>query len=274
MLNFNLPSFLRKTSLFDTSFERERAAFVQGGSWSKDVRRVSVSGDQTKAHVTGLHPAHSYQLRVVAENSVGTSNASDVVSVTTSEEVPGGPPRDVKIKVRNSEALLVSWKAYNRAGAGPRSQQLVASTDEDVPGAPPTDVQCTALSAYSILVLWSPPPETEINGILLGYRVIYHALSNWDDMFTVDEQTTIENKIELLDLTPFCNYSIEVKAFTRKGDGVPSRPIFCRTQEDVGCDCDAAPFSFPAPADGDTAATRLESSLFPKLRSAAADSNT
>ncbi|XP_049775018.1 Down syndrome cell adhesion molecule-like protein 1 homolog isoform X1 [Schistocerca cancellata] len=260
------------------------------GSW-ENSRRAAVSGTQKKASVIELHPAHSYQLRVLAENSVGVSNASDVVSVTTTEEVPGGPPRDIQIKVRNSEALLITWKppeihlqhgeitgyhvgyrvrnstdpfhfktyevipgtdlqitlsnlrkfteynivvqAYNRAGAGPRSEEYIASTDEDVPGAPPTDVQCTALSAYSILVLWSPPPAKEINGILVGYRVVYHALSNWDDMITMDEHTTIENKLELLDLVPFCNYSIEVKAFTRKGDGVPSRPIFCRTQEDV-----------------------------------------
>ncbi|XP_046988370.1 Down syndrome cell adhesion molecule-like protein 1 homolog [Schistocerca americana] len=264
--------------------------FLLLGSWDNS-RRAAVSGTQKKASVIGLHPAHSYQLRVLAENSVGMSNASDVVSVTTTEEVPGGPPRDIQIKVRNSEALLITWKppeihlqhgeitgyhvgyrvrnstdpfhfktyevipgtdlqitlsnlrkfteynivvqAYNRAGAGPRSEEYIASTDEDVPGAPPTDVQCTALSAYSILVLWSPPPVKEINGILVGYRVVYHALSNWDDMITMDEHTTIENKLELLDLVPFCNYSIEVKAFTRKGDGVPSRPIFCRTQEDV-----------------------------------------
>ncbi|XP_049855344.1 Down syndrome cell adhesion molecule-like protein Dscam2 [Schistocerca gregaria] len=260
------------------------------GSWQGSSHNMVVDGSQTSAIVTELQPAHSYEIRVLAENSVGVSNASESISVTTSEEAPSGPPRDVKVRAINSEILYVSWKppephlhngeiigyyigycvrnstesmhyktfevipgmdlhtkltnllkfteysitvqAYNRAGTGPHSHSIIVSTDEDVPGGPPTDIQCTSLTSHSILVLWSAPLPNEINGILLGYRIVYRALSTWDDLQTMEEQTS-ENKIELLDLIPFCNYSIEVKAYTRKGDGAASNPVFCRTQEDV-----------------------------------------
>lgn len=69
-----------------------------------------VDGDQVNAYISDLMPAHVYHIRVLAENSVGTSNASDVVTVTTLEEVPEAPPRDVKAKGKNSETLIVSWK--------------------------------------------------------------------------------------------------------------------------------------------------------------------
>lgn len=32
-------------------------------------------------------------------------------------------------------------------------------------------------------------------------------------------------------LVPAANYSVQVLAFTRAGDGVPSKPIICRTEE-------------------------------------------
>jgi hypothetical protein len=38
--------------------------------------------------------------------------------------------------------------------------------------------------------------------------------------------------IVLTSLKKFSNYSIQVLAFTRMGDGVMSQPIFCHTEED------------------------------------------
>lgn len=38
--------------------------------------------------------------------------------------------------------------------------------------------------------------------------------------------------IVLTSLKKFSNYSIQVLAFTRMGDGVMSQPIYCHTEED------------------------------------------
>ncbi|XP_049845654.1 Down syndrome cell adhesion molecule-like protein Dscam2 [Schistocerca gregaria] len=259
--------------------------------WHQNVVQVVVRGDQLNVTLKDLKPANGYQFQIRAENSVGVSNASETVTLTTLEEIPEAPPRDIEIKVKDSKTLLVTWKppdeslqngeilgyyigykisnssepfhyktfevtpgmelrntlnelqkfteysvlvqAYNRAGAGPHSKEVTATTEEDVPGAPPSDVQCTALSSQRILVLWSSPPESAINGILKGYKVLYRSLADFEDFSHPVEQITRDNKLELANLDRFCNYSIEVCAFTNKGDGVKSRPIFCRTLEDV-----------------------------------------
>ena len=42
----------------------------------------------------------------------------------------------------------------------------------------------------------------------------------------------IEIELILKNLLKFTNYSVEVVPFTQKGDGVPSRPIYCLTDQD------------------------------------------
>ncbi|XP_069693704.1 cell adhesion molecule Dscam1-like [Periplaneta americana] len=79
-------------------------------SWQGDVQHVTVGGDQTGARIENLRPASTYEFRVLAENSVGSSNMSEPVLVSTMEEVPGGPPTDVRVKARSSEMLVVTWK--------------------------------------------------------------------------------------------------------------------------------------------------------------------
>ncbi|XP_049947509.1 Down syndrome cell adhesion molecule-like protein 1 homolog [Schistocerca serialis cubense] len=262
-------------------------------TWHWNVAQVLVQAGQQNVTVAGLLPARVYQFRALASNSVGTSNATRALSVTTMEEPPESPPRDVKARTKSSESLFVTWKppeekfqngeilgyyigyrktnssdafhyktfevipgmplqglltnlqkfteytvliqAYNKAGAGPKSPEVTAMTDEDVPGAPPEDVKCKPLSSRALFVQWSSP-TAEINGVLQGYRVSYRALSDWEvvpEPSAPAERVTQEERLELSELQSFRNYSLEVRAFTRKGDGVPSQPVFCTTLEDV-----------------------------------------
>ncbi|XP_049781073.1 Down syndrome cell adhesion molecule-like protein Dscam2 [Schistocerca cancellata] len=161
------------------------------------------------------------------------SNSSEPFHYKTFEVTPGMELQNTLNELQKFTEYSVLVQAYNRAGAGPHSKEVTAITEEDVPGAPPSDVQCTALSSQRILVLWSSPPESAVNGILKGYKVLYRSLADFEDFSHPVEQITRDNKLELANLDRFCNYSIEVCAFTNKGDGVKSRPIFCRTLEDV-----------------------------------------
>jgi len=40
-----------------------------------------------------------------------------------------------------------------------------------------------AVTSQSILVLWNPPPQSEQNGVLVGYKILYRVVRN-------DEGTT------------------------------------------------------------------------------------
>lgn len=48
----------------------------------------------------------------------------------------------------------------------------------------------------------------------------------------IDTRKTTALTIVITSLKKFSNYSIQVLAFTRMGDGILSQPIFCHTEED------------------------------------------
>ncbi|XP_078416436.1 cell adhesion molecule DSCAM isoform X3 [Cetorhinus maximus] len=124
-------------------------------------------------------------------------------------------------------------QACNRAGTGPSSQEIIATTLEDVPSRPPDNVQASATSPEVISLSWSMPPKEALNGILQGYRVIYWANLPDGELGEIRNVTTTQVTLELDGLEKFTNYSIQVLAFTRAGDGVRSEQIFTRTKEDV-----------------------------------------
>ncbi|XP_043557299.1 Down syndrome cell adhesion molecule homolog isoform X2 [Chiloscyllium plagiosum] len=124
-------------------------------------------------------------------------------------------------------------QACNRAGTGPSSQEIIATTLEDVPSRPPDNVQANAISPEAISLSWSMPPKEALNGILQGYRVIYWANLPDGELGEIRNVTTTQVTLELDGLEKFTNYSIQMLAFTRAGDGVRSEQIFTRTKEDV-----------------------------------------
>ncbi|RWS30915.1 down syndrome cell adhesion molecule:-like isoform A [Leptotrombidium deliense] len=123
-------------------------------------------------------------------------------------------------------------QAYNSMGAGPRSDELIVTTLEDVPDEGPSYVQCSTVSSQEISVVWNALSAESIRGILQGYKVAYRPLGG--DISQIRERI-VEGvtDVKLNSLLKYTNYSIEVIPFTRKGNGVPSKPIYCRTADDV-----------------------------------------
>lgn len=54
--------------------------------WTINPAKVIVAGTQSVTIIEGLTPATSYHIRVVAENSIGTSEPSDEAQAITQEE--------------------------------------------------------------------------------------------------------------------------------------------------------------------------------------------
>ncbi|XP_076322350.1 cell adhesion molecule Dscam1-like isoform X2 [Tachypleus tridentatus] len=124
-------------------------------------------------------------------------------------------------------------QAYNSMGAGPRSDEILVLTKEDVPDKPPTRVICSALTSQSLHVEWTPPSPKSINGILQGfhvtYRPVFRSKSDAESRRVGNENLTTN----LAGLEIFTNYSVQVAACSRVGDGVFSDPVYCRTLEGV-----------------------------------------
>lgn len=99
---------------------------------------------------------------------------------------------------------------------------------------PPDDLRCAALTSTSLQVSWQPPPVNHQNGLLQGYKISFEPMAddNTNDNDDIENRKTTALTTVLTSLRKFSNYSIQVLAYTRMGDGVMSQPIFCHTEED------------------------------------------
>lgn len=98
-----------------------------------------------------------------------------------------------------------------------------------VPAAPPQNVYGFNVSKHDIWVFWEEVPYRDVNGIILGYRVFFNETS--DEVFNKTVEFPTKN-VTLSFLRPYTFYSIQVLAFTIKGDGPKSPPIIIRTEEE------------------------------------------
>lgn len=263
----------------------------ESGDWGSGVQNMSYESEDTSFICRGLRPARTYYCRVRAENSVGLGDPSEPVTIITTEEVPGGPPLDVKAEATDSQSIRVTWRppdvelwngplkgyyvgykvfdseetylyktlevvqgtreevlltqlqkftsysilvqAYNSMGAGPRSDEVIVRTLEDVPEKPPEDIKCTSHTSQSLHISWNSPPASSIHGILQGYKVLFRPAETLAEDEEYEERTVAEKEIKLTDLHKNTNYTVILTAFTHKGFGLRSEPVFCTTLEDV-----------------------------------------
>ncbi|XP_075218306.1 cell adhesion molecule Dscam2-like [Lycorma delicatula] len=125
-------------------------------------------------------------------------------------------------------------QAFNEKGLGPLSNEIFAQTSEDVPSAPPLEIKCSPQSSQTLTVKWQSPPQMFINGKLQGYKVYYENMEDLPEgRIESSTKVTQEVSTDLHGLQKYSNYSIQVWAFTKVGEGVKSKPIFCVTEEDV-----------------------------------------
>lgn len=91
---------------------------------------------------------------------------------------------------------------------------------------------CAALTGQNIQVTWKPPPSDKVHGVVQGYKLLYEAGSA-----VLEQQAGRETKIShalstvLHGLSPYTNYTVQVLAYTRAGEGVTSSPVSCTTEE-------------------------------------------
>ncbi|XP_048583941.1 uncharacterized protein LOC5510390 isoform X2 [Nematostella vectensis] len=107
------------------------------------------------------------------------------------------------------------------------------TTDEDVPDEPPTNITTFNTSSTSIHVAWGPVPEGHHNGIILGYKVFFKINASTESINNVIISNASQLNIEISGLGKYELYSIWILAFTVKGNGNVSTPVYCRTDEDA-----------------------------------------
>ncbi|XP_068444197.1 cell adhesion molecule DSCAM-like [Clinocottus analis] len=78
--------------------------------WDTAVSTEISNPELTQLTLVDLRPAKPYNIRMFAINSVGMSEASNVVTVTTKEAAPEGPPLDMQLEALTSHSIKVTWK--------------------------------------------------------------------------------------------------------------------------------------------------------------------
>ncbi|KAL4658231.1 protein sidekick-1-like [Arapaima gigas] len=125
-------------------------------------------------------------------------------------------------------------QAFNSIGAGPWSEVVRGRTRESVPSGSPENVTAEAVSSTQILVTWGPVPEQEQNGHILGYKVLYKEKDSDLESRVHLVRGNLSQSVLLRNLRKYVLYEIQVLAFTRIGDGEPSRPpVVERSKDDV-----------------------------------------
>ncbi|XP_078273747.1 protein sidekick-1 isoform X2 [Rhinoraja longicauda] len=142
-----------------------------------------------------------------------------------------------EITIENLEewtVYLFHLQAFNAIGSGPWSSQVQGCTRESVPSAAPGNVTAEAVSPTQILVMWGPVPESDQNGLILGYKILYREKDFESRTQTRLVKGNFTHSVVLNGLRKYNQYEIQVLAFTRIGDGVPCLPVLLqRTKDDV-----------------------------------------
>ncbi|XP_077564303.1 cell adhesion molecule Dscam1-like [Haemaphysalis longicornis] len=160
------------------------------------------------------------------------------------EDDSEAPGECVLNNLRKFTKYSVLVQAYNAIGAGPRSDEAVIYTAEDTPQVAPTGVHCSASSATSLRVSWAALHERNMDGVHMGYRLVYRTT---DYVFHGSEDETAPHmpawrehdvgpdstSAIVGNLEPFRNYSVRVAARTGAGAGAYSDPVHCGTPEAV-----------------------------------------
>ncbi|XP_045475699.1 protein sidekick [Harmonia axyridis] len=130
------------------------------------------------------------------------------------------------------ELYEISMQACNDVGCSKSSQRALERTRESVPSFGPMNVEANSTSSTTIVVKWGDVPKEHQNGLIEGFKVYYAADKAPAQYKQIAGNSTFTTT--LTELKKFVQYRIQVLAYTRLGDGEPSKPaIGVRTFEDV-----------------------------------------
>jgi len=130
------------------------------------------------------------------------------------------------------ERYEIKAAAYSAKGSGEESRIIVVDVGVAVPSASPLSLSGVAFSSTELNVTWRSPPEGQLNGNLLGYK-----------LFFVDSETGKggvrvlgykSHHVLLQNLRKYALYELKVLAYNSAGDGRNSTSLVqVRTLEDL-----------------------------------------
>ncbi|XP_061582237.1 cell adhesion molecule DSCAM-like [Cololabis saira] len=175
--------------------------------WDSAVRSTLSHAQLIRATLVDLHPAKTYNVRMFAVNSVGMSESSNVLTFTTKEAAPEGPPLDMRLEALSSDTIRVTWKP------------------------PRADLTNGILLSYKVTYREYDADARKFKG---WQAIIKKAMHE------------VESHI-LRNLKPSTEYAVLVQAMTNAGIGPASSAPLCSTLDEIhGTTTAAATTDFPS----------------------------
>lgn len=184
---------------------------------------LTVDGLQTSALITGLQPAVSYELSVVARNSVGQSEPSLLANFTTTEEEPSAPPTDVQIEAKGGSALRVAWKA---PPLETWNGQLIGYYVGYRPRNPNNQNHLNGLPAQ----IQQQQQQHQATSLIVGQSSASNVFS-FKTALVSDQLSSVNdiNELFITNLRHNEDYEVTVRAFNKAGSGPECHALYART---------------------------------------------
>ncbi|TSK13410.1 Neuronal cell adhesion molecule [Bagarius yarrelli] len=202
---------------------------------------TEVPGTKTTAYLK-LSPYVHYRFRVIAQNEVGFSQASQPshlyktnpaanVSRFTVSATPTFKPYKVKVQ------------AENDYGSGPEPEIISGYSGEDLPETAMQNVRVLVQNSTLAEVHWDPIAPQLVRGRLQGYRVYYWKERSLHKHNTHVHPHHMEQQIltfsgnrshgKLPALQPYSAYTLHIKVLNGRGEGPASANVQFETPEGV-----------------------------------------
>ncbi|KAK9754443.1 Fibronectin type III domain [Popillia japonica] len=176
-----------------TSKTSKSNEFTFKDAWPIQPLKVIVPGSQTSTTIPNLRPSQVYHIRILAENRLGLSEPSQVVQVSTLEEVPSGSPLDIRAEAKSSTEIVVTWEP------------------------PPRETWNGNLLGYHVGYQILSPDTQQSQYTFKSVEVRAH----------------FGGEATLQGLAKYTPYNIIVQAYNSRGSGPSSNAVTARTLEDA-----------------------------------------
>ncbi|KTG32606.1 hypothetical protein cypCar_00022826 [Cyprinus carpio] len=197
-----------------------RVQYSRLGSKAGVLSHIIPDRQEREFTIEDLEEWTEYEVKVQAYNGIGSGPWSQPVHGRTRESAGSAVGNTFYHHVLNCNQTALAY--------------ALSCKHMTVPSSGPANVSAFATTSSSVLVRWGDVPETDRNGLILGYKVVYKEKDAESPLrfWMVEGNTTYS--VQLTGLGKYVLYEIQVVAFTRIGDGMPSSPpIFERTLDDA-----------------------------------------
>nr|XP_046909116.1 tyrosine-protein phosphatase Lar-like isoform X4 [Dermatophagoides farinae] len=200
---------------------------TQQGVPSQPLNLLATSISATSVQLTWNKPSHT------GESIIGYEIYWN--DTFTNQEYKRAVPvvETYKLTDLYPDTLYYIWiAAKSRRGEGAATPPIPVKTDQYVPGEP-RDVKVMAINSSSVQVRWIHPEDSEHNGLIRGYQIHVQEIDRLGEptgeQLRFDVADGLAQEFNVTSLQPDTEYSVQVAAVTRKGDGTRSRAVNVKT---------------------------------------------